>query len=82
MWVVNVDVMCLNHSGNLLDAMTLAAVAALKNGILWAHTYTCNYFCAVKIPCNDVGMGSSAQDGLPLLAPPFTVSFGLLEYVV
>lgn len=26
------DVLCLSHDGNLLDAMTLAAVAALKNG--------------------------------------------------
>lgn len=32
MWVVNVDVLCLNHDGNLLDAATLSAMAALKNG--------------------------------------------------
>lgn len=36
-WVVNVDVLCLNHNGNLLDAVTLSAVAALRNGIVISY---------------------------------------------
>jgi len=30
-WVLNVDVMCLNHDGNVIDAAVKASVAALRN---------------------------------------------------
>lgn len=30
-WVLNVDVICLSHHGNLLDVCCLATTAALRN---------------------------------------------------
>jgi exosome complex component RRP43 len=30
-WVLYVDVVCINHGGNILDAAVLAVVAALRN---------------------------------------------------
>lgn len=38
-WIVYVDVVCLSHHGNLLDACTLAAVAALQNSNILSHYY-------------------------------------------
>jgi exosome complex component RRP42 len=32
-WMVNVDIVALNDSGNLLDACSLAAIAAIKNAL-------------------------------------------------
>ena len=42
-WVVYVDVVCLSHHGNLLDACTLAAVAALQNSKISNINFCCTY---------------------------------------
>lgn len=67
-WTVFVDVLCLSHHGNLLDACTLAAVAALQN---------------TKVPVltmdSNLPRINSASTGLPLRKPSLSASFALLD---
>ncbi|BGP13296.1 hypothetical protein JCM10213_004934 [Rhodosporidiobolus nylandii] len=74
-WVVYLDVVCLNYDGGILDAAVLASVAALKNLVLPAATFDIDDQRAV---CERISETSPGQR-IPLGGEPYSVSFGIFN---
>ena len=79
-WVVNIDLVCLNHDGSVLDCALKALVAALRN--------LCLPKVIVTEPDDDDELEESAKvsvdldaerDPLRLQGQPLGVSFGVFE---
>jgi exosome complex component RRP42 len=66
-WLVNVDIHILNHSGNLIDAAALASITAL-----WE----------VRMPelrGDEINYEKKTSKGLPLSAKPIPITFARIE---
>ncbi|GAA5826297.1 hypothetical protein JCM11251_007246 [Rhodosporidiobolus azoricus] len=74
-WVVYLDVVCLNYDGGILDAAVLAAVGALKNLTLPAAIFDVDENRAVCERNSESSPGSR----IPLGGEPYSVSFGVFN---
>ncbi|GAA5850955.1 hypothetical protein JCM8547_009141 [Rhodosporidiobolus lusitaniae] len=74
-WVVYLDVVCLNYDGGILDAAVLSAVGALKNLTLPTATWDIDANQAVCEPITETSPGVR----IPLAAEPYSISFGVFN---
>ncbi|GAA6030178.1 hypothetical protein JCM8097_009300 [Rhodosporidiobolus ruineniae] len=74
-WVVYLDIVCLNYDGGVLDAAVLAAVGALKNLTLPKATFDIDLNQAV---CDRISE-TSPGERIPLGSEPYSVSFGVFN---
>ncbi|GAA6000741.1 hypothetical protein JCM10207_004634 [Rhodosporidiobolus poonsookiae] len=74
-WVVYLDVVCLNYDGGILDAAVLAAVGALRNLTLPKAEFDVDDQQAVCERISETSPGTR----IPLAAEPYSVTFGVFQ---
>lgn len=73
-WVLHIDLVCLDYDGNVMDACTLALISALKNTSLPAVT--------VDEDTGDIKTDPTSLSPLPVASCPVSTSFIIFDHTV